>query len=159
MTANQIALAKVREDAWYHEADIKARNVANQISAERNMVSLLEAQVAQQNAQTREREVAATERRNEIAWQEAQYNYLLQSSRVQEESRHNQAVEAETHRANSVSEWQQTAQRQDQYNLGVLNIQEKQREMQSQEKRSAWQLGANLLNTVGGALTKLVALW
>lgn len=158
MTANQIAFAKVREDAWYHEADIKARNVANQISAERNMVSLLEAQVAQQNAYTREREVAATERRNEIASQEMQYNYLLQSSRIQEEQRHNQAVEAETQRANSVSEWQSTAKRQDEYNLGVLNIQQKQRETQSQEKRSAWQLGANLLNTVTGALTKVIAL-
>lgn len=159
MTANQIALAKVREDAWYHEADIRTRTVANQISAERNMVSLLEAQVAQQNAQTREREVAATERRNEISAQEMQYNYILQSSRIAEEQRHNQAVESETQRSNTVSEWQQTAARQDQYNLGVLNIQQKQREMQSQEKRSAWQLGANLLNTVGGALTKLVALW
>lgn len=159
MTANQIALAKVREDSWYHQADIQTRTVANQISAERNMVSLLEAQVAQQNALTREREVAATERRNEIAAQEVQYNYILQSSRMAEEQRHNQAVEAETQRSNTVAEWQATAQRQDQYNLGVLNIQQKQREVQSQEKRSAWQLGANLLNTVGGALTKLVAIW
>lgn len=158
MTANQIALAKVREDAWYHEADIKTRNVANQISAERNMVSLLEAQVAQQNANTREREAAATERRNEIAAQEMQYNYILQSSRIAEEQRHNYAVEAETQRSNTVSEWQRTAQRQDEYNLGVLNIQQKQREMQSQEKRSAWQLAGNLFNTVSGALTKAIAL-
>lgn len=158
MTANQIALAKVREDAWYHEADIKARNVANQISAEKNMISLMEAQVAQQNAQTREREVAATEARNAITAREIEYNYLLQNSRVQEEARHNYAMEAETNRANTVREWQTTAQRKDDYNVSVLNLQQKQREMESQEKRSAWQLGGGLLNTVANVATKIIAL-
>lgn len=155
MTSNQIALAKVHEDAWYHEADIRTRNVQNQISAEKNMIGLMEAQTAQYNAQIRAREADIRER-------EIEQNLLLSQSRLQEEARHNQAMEAETYRSNTVKEYQNTAQRQDSYTLGTLQIQQKEREsvrnVESQEKRSVWQLGGGLLNTIATAAKALIPL-